>query len=118
MSGYRPEHAAGRGPRRPLWANCCRKLLQQARGRARSEILWDRDYVLCGSEDDMVIMSSNAVPMLHCLESGTGLLRAGHSLTAVRQKCPALDVVRAEALGAIRDGIRFVHVTTVQSVGV
>jgi hypothetical protein len=27
-----------------------------------SEILWDRDFPLSGGEDDMVIMSSNAVP--------------------------------------------------------
>src|SRR5262245_41517870 len=64
------------------------------------------------------MVSSNAVRMLHCLESGTGLLRAGQSLTVVRQKCPALDVVRAEALGAIRDGIRFAHLITVQDVDV
>ena len=31
-------------------------------GAADSEILWDRDFPLNDSEDDMVIMPSNAVP--------------------------------------------------------
>jgi hypothetical protein len=36
--------------------------MRRVHSNYRSEILWDRDFPLNGSKNDMVIMPSNAVP--------------------------------------------------------